>query len=272
MDRRTLIAAGLAAALPARAPRAQGTALRLGLAPYLSPAALLALFRPVVEHLQRQLGRPVETYTARDFQALAAAVRGGEYDLALVPAHLGRVALADWRWLPVARTIVATPVLVVVRGAGPVQTAADLRGRRVGTLDLLSLTSAVGARWLAQQQLPESLVTPMPSVNSALIALERDELGAVVATESQMRSLPPTTPGGQRTLARIDDVPGPVYVARPGTPPEVLARLRDALGSVVPDASRPHTAANSRPVPLAAADLDGIEPYAAYLRAQLAGR
>lgn len=196
MNRRALIATLMGAALPAGAPRAQDRVLRLGLAPYLSPAALLALFRPVVGHLQQQLALPVEAYTARDFLALATAVRAGDYDLALLPAHLGRVAIADWRWLPVARTIAATPVLVVVRGDGPVRSASDLHGRPVGTLDLLSLTSAVCARWMAQQQMPESMIVPMPSINSALIALERDELGAVVATASQMQSLPAATPTG----------------------------------------------------------------------------
>lgn len=272
MERRSLIAAALAAGLPARAPGAQDSPLRLGLAPYLSPAALLTLFRPVVDQLQRQLGQPVEAYTARDFLALAVAVRAADFDLALLPAHLGRVAMTDWRWLPLVRTLESTPVLVVVRGEGPVREAADLVGRRLGSLDLMSLTSAVGVRWLVQQGLPESVATPMPSVNSALIALERDELGAVVLTASQLQTLPPGTPGGQRTLARIGEVPGPVYVARPGTPPERLARLREALTGLTPDPARPRSAANTRPVALAAADLDPLEPYAAYLRRQLDGR
>jgi hypothetical protein len=67
-------------------------------------------------------------------------------------------------------------------------------------------------------------------------------------------------------------VPGPVYVARPGTPAARVARLRDALGSLAPDPLRPMSAANTRPLPLAASDLDRIEPYAAFLRAQLAQR
>lgn len=270
MKRRPFLIAGLG--LGTCAARAQAEPLRVGLAPYLSPAALLALFRPVVEHLQRRLGQPVEPYTARDFLALSRAVRAGEYEIALLPAHLGRIALADWRWLPLARTVETTPVLMLVRGAGPVRSAEDLRGQRVGTLDLLSLTSAVGARWLAARGLPDGAIQPMPSINSALIALERDELGGVVATASQVQSLPPGTPGGQRTLARLDDVPGPVYIARPDTPPAVLARWREALTSFAQDPARPRTAANTQPVPLVPADLDGVEGYAQFLRRQLEPR
>lgn len=267
MRRRTLLALPL---LPAAAARAQTAPLRVGLAPYLSPAALLTAFRPLTEHLQRHLGQPVETYTARDFLAISRSVRDTEHDLALVPAHLGRVALSDWRWQPLARTVAATSVVVIVRGGGQVRRAADLRDAAVGMLDPLSLTAAVGARWLAEQGLDGLRVVALPSINSALIALERDEVAAVVAAATQLLGLPPSTPGGQRTLARLDDIPGPVWIARPGTPPETAARWRDALLAFVPDPARAITAANARPLPLAAADLDTVEPYAADLRRQLA--
>lgn len=270
MKRRSLLLAGLGAG--AGPLRSQPAPVRLGIAPYLSPAALLALFRPVVDHLERRLGQSVEAYTARDFRALGQAVQAGEYDIALLPAHQGRIALADWRWQPLARTIEMTPVLLLVRGAGPVRSLGDLRGLRVGTLDLLSMTSAAAARWLVAQGLSESAIQPMPSINSALIALERDELGAVVATQNHVQSLPAGTPLGQRTLARLEDVPGPVYVGRPDAAPEVLARWRDALTSFVPDPARPRTASNTRPVPLTLTDLDVVEPHAAYLRRQLGAR
>jgi phosphonate transport system substrate-binding protein len=269
MKRRTLLTN---AALAATGARAQAQPLRLGLAPYLSPAALLATFRPVSEHLQRTLGQPVETYTARDFRALSQAVQAGEYDIALLPAHMARLAITDWRWQPLARSIDATPVVVLVRGAGPVRDATDLRGRTLGTLDPLSLTAAVGARWLVEQGLPDARIVVLPSINSALIALERDELAAVVAAASQLLALPAGTPGGQRTLARVEQIPGPTYVARPGIDAATAARWREALLAIVPDPARPRTASNTRPVPLTLADLDGVEPYAAYLRWQLAAR
>lgn len=269
MKRRTLLTG---AALAAVGADAQAQALRLGLAPYLSPAALLAVFRPVGEHLQRTLGQPVETYTARDFRALWQAVQASEYDIAMLPAHMARLAVTDSRWQPLARSIDATAVVVLVRGTGPVRDPADLRGKAVGTLDPLSLTAAVGARWLAERGLQDTPVVVLPSINSALIALERDELAAVVAASSQLLSMPAGTPASQRTLARVEQIPGPCYVARPGVDAPTVARWREALLSIVPDPARPRTAANARPVPLGLADLEAVEPYAAYLRRQLVVR
>jgi phosphonate transport system substrate-binding protein len=177
-------------AAPATAPAAP---LRVGLAPYLSPAALLAAFRPLREHLERALGEPVAFYTARDFHAQALALQRGELEFALVPAHLGRVAVADWGWTPMAGTIASTEVQVLVRDGGPVRSTQALRGRSVGMLDRLSLVAAVGTRWLADQGLRPGVdvtIAELPSINSALFALDRDEVGAVVAASTQLRALP----------------------------------------------------------------------------------
>lgn len=273
--RRRLLAAAAALGLTSAA-FGQGAAparWRLGLAPYLSPAALLEAFRPLREQLSAALGQPVDVFSARDFASLAAAVRQGEYELALLPAHVGRLALADWGWVPLAATVRATPVLMLVRDGGPVRSAADLRGRKVGMLDPLSLTAAVGTHWLKLQGLrPGEDVTlqSLPSINSALYALDRDEIGAVVAAASQLRSLPPATPRSERALAEVHDIPGPVYLARPGLAPDALARLRTALLAYRPDPAHPVTAANTRLTPLSAADLEPVEPYAAVARQLLA--
>lgn len=273
--RRHLLAAFGAAPLAATAQTAAAAPLRLGLAPFLSPAALLATFRPVREHLERTLAQPVEAVTARDFVALAAAVQRGDYDIALLPAHMARLAVADWGFAPLARTVNNTEVRLLVRDDGPVRSAADLRGRRIGMLDLHSLSAAVTLHWLRGQAggLADAVeVVPLPSVNSALYALARDEVHAVAATATQLLTLPPETPRNHRALVVLGEIPGPWYVARGGVAPAQLARWREAFRSFVPDPARPTTAANSPLRPLSAADTEVLEPYAAHLRRQLAGR
>lgn len=265
-------AAVQALALLAATRVAAAETIRLGLAPYLSPAALLNTFRPVREHLERTLAQPVELVTARDFTALAVATRRGDYEIALLPAHMARMAVADWGWAPLARTVAATEVRVLVRDGGPVGVGADLRGRRIGMLDLHSLTAAVGVQWLHAHTPPladEVEIVVLPSINSALYALARDEVHAVVAAASQLAALPPQTPTNHRVLATLSDIPGPWYVAHPRTPAATLARWRDALFAFVPHAAAPATASNSRLTPLAVADTLVVEPHAAYLRRQL---
>jgi phosphonate transport system substrate-binding protein len=266
--RRSLLATLLAWAAPGWSA---GPPLRLALAPFLSPTALLTTFRPVREHLERELDRPVEMVTAKDFRALIDATRRGEHDIVQLPAHLARLAITDWRCEQLAGTVEAVDVLVLVKADGPVDGAAALKGRRAGMLDPLSLTATVGRRWLQQQGLSADVeVLALPSINSALFALDRAEVAMVVAGRTQLVNLPPSTPRGERVLAVIGDIPGPIYVARPGLPAADLARIRAAMASFQPDPARPRSAANSPLRPLTAARLAALDPFAAIARQALA--
>ncbi len=263
----------LAAWLGSAGAAAADGPLRIGLAPYLSPAALLAAFRPMREHLERRLSRPVEMVTAKDFAALIDATRRGDYDAALLPAHIARLAVADWRFEPLANVPEPVVVQVLVRAGGPINGLADLRGGRAGMLDALSLTATVGRQWLQEQGLAASVtVLALPSINSALIALDRGDVEMVVAGASQLVTLPASTPRTERVLATVREIPGPVYVGHPRLAPAELAGLRAALAAYRPDASRPTTTTNAVLQPVTAEQLAPLEPFAAQARRALAQR
>ncbi len=273
--RRSLIAAALAAPalLVARAVRAQAgpAPLSISLAPFLSPAALLAAFRPLREYLERSLARPVEMVTAKDFRSLCETVRTQRQEVAMMPAHLARLAIADWNYRPLVATLDSFQTLVLVRRDSPVRTPADLRGAVVGTLDALSLTATVGQLWLREQGLADTVtLQTVPSINSALFALDRGELGAVIAGDTQLAGLPATTPRSERVLATVRDAPGPIYVARTSLAPAELEALRAAMIAFTPDPARPITAANARLHAVEPALLARLDPLAAIARRALA--
>lgn len=281
-SRRTLLTQGLQlagglAALATGRSQAQavagGEALAIVLAPFLSPAALLSAYRPMREHLQQALRRPVAMLTAKDFRTLVDETRRKEHRVVQLPAHLARLAMLDWGWQMLAAPATQGYVVVGVKQAGPVQTAQDLRGRSVGMLDALSLTATVGRRWLELQGVTADVkIVAMPSVNSALFALDRDEIAAFVAADTQLRMLPDTTPRGDRVLARIGDIPGPVFLASPDMPAAECERLRQAMGLFMPDPSRPPGAPNALLSPLPESRLKLLDGYAAIARQALAAR
>ena len=272
LSRRRSLVAIAALAGGALAPlHAAGLPLRLGLVPYLSPTVLLSAFRAVREHLERSLDRPIEMLTAKDFRSLVEATARNEYDVLLLPAHLARLAMIDWHYEPLAGTIEVAHVLVLVKGAGSIRTAADLKGERAGMLDALSLTASVGIQWLQDEGLTADVkVQPMPSLNSAMFALDSGEVAMVVATTTQLLMLPASTPRQERVLATIRNIPGPIYVARPGLPAEELARIRAALTSFRPDPAQPTTVPNSVLRSVSAAELVALEPFVVGARKALA--
>jgi len=250
---------------------AAGAPLRIALAPFLSPTALLNAFRPLREHLERELDRPVEMVTEKDFRSLVEATRRLDHDVVQLPAHLARLAMVDWRYQQLAGTLELVDVQVLVRVDGPVREPAGLKGQRVGMLDPLSLTATVGRRWLQQQGLADEVeVLALPSINNALFALDRGEVAMIVAGSTQLAVLPPSTPRSERVLATIGNIPGPVYVARPTVAAAEIERIRAAMGSFRPDPARPLTAANSALRPHDAARLASLDPLAAVARQALA--
>ena len=215
LSRRRLLA-GLAAptlALGGAGARAQGPGadvpLRFLLTPYLPPAALMRGFERLRAHFAAQLGREVASRSGRDFRHVAESVRDGEADIALLPAHLARLATLDWGCEALAQTFGAVHVQLLVRPDGPVRRIADLGRRgdeplpRVGVLDPLSFSAAVGQNWLGERGLRAGVdyrLENLPSVPSALHALSRDEVAVVVLADTQLRNLPPQTPTGFKVM------------------------------------------------------------------------
>lgn len=274
LHRRTLLGAAAALALPAVALGAQedGTPLSISLAPFLSPNALLATFRPLREHLERTLRRPVEMVSARDFRSQASAVGSGQHDAAMLPAHVARLAMLDWKCLLLAATVDSVRVQVLVRRDSPVRHALELRGQRIGMSDALSLTATAGRQWLREQGLAGALeIVTLPSLNSALHALDRGEVAVVIGAETQLRALPSETPRNFRVLTTAGEIAGPMYVAHPRLPEAQREALRAALLSFVPDPARPLTAANANLHLPDAALLARLDPLAAIARQVLAG-
>ncbi len=276
VSRRVALSAALTAPLwltvhGARA-QATGTApLTIVLSPFLSPASLLAAFRPLREHLERVLARPVEMRTTRDFRSLCESVRLQQQDAAMLPAHLARLAIADWGYRALAATIDSLDVLVLVRRDSPAKTPADLRGGSVAMLDPLALTATVGRQWLQEQGLLDAVtVQTAPSINSALFALDRGDAQAIIAGRTQLFGLSVNTPRNERVLATLRGIPGPIYVARPGLPAADFEALRAAMMGFRHDASREVTAANSSLHPVAPALLEQLDPLAAIARRTLA--
>ncbi|WP_341892755.1 PhnD/SsuA/transferrin family substrate-binding protein [Variovorax sp. YR752] len=274
LNRRTWLGAAAALALPSVASRAQDASapISISLAPFLSPHALLAAFRPLREHLELALRHPVEMVSARDFRSQADAVRGGRHDAAMLPAHVARLAMLDWNHRLLAATLDSLRVQVLVRSDSPVQQAEALRGQRIGMGDALSLTATVGRQWLREQGLAAAVeVVELPSVNSALHALDRGEVVSVICGDSQLNALPPQTPRNFRVLASIGEIPGPMFVGRPGLPEARREALRAALLSFTPNPARPPTAANAKLHVPDAAQLARLDPLAVIARQVLAG-
>lgn len=227
------VAAGLLVFLvrPALAGN-QAPALTVGVAPYLSTRALLSVYRPLQTHLEGRLGGRVEVFTAADFRAFFESALAGGYDLAIMPAHLARLAERGHGFVPLVRYSSGGRGLLVTRRGTGITTPGDLRGKVVAAPDRLALGTIVVFDWLRARGLqPEQdfIVFQTPSFNSAMHALGNGEAVAAVSAPAALSQMEPSLRDSVQVVVDTGEFLNLVYLAHPRLAPETRARLKAAL-------------------------------------------
>lgn len=138
------------AALPfCSAARAQEAPLRLGIAPFNSPTSLFHAHRPLIQYLEKSLGRPVRLYTSADHAAFLNDSLDKRFDILITPPHFGVLCL-DYDYVPLARYKAPFTFIFVVRADSSLKNSRDLRGKRIAFPDYASFFTQAGIQKLAK--------------------------------------------------------------------------------------------------------------------------
>ncbi len=251
--------------------------ITVGLAPNVSPRTILSAYQPLRAQLEAELQRPVELYTAPDFSTFYQRALKEEYDLFLIPAHMGWLAHLEAGAQPVAQFAKLQEGVVLVRRDRPVRRVADLQGRRVVFADPLAIVTLRGKDWLAEQGLAvQSPLRGLPYFthhDAALLAVLHGEADAAIVSSVPLLLGPAEVREGLVTLATIGTYPANVFMARAGLPAADLARIQAALLGLG-DGSQAGRAFLTRHrldavVPLGTRDLKPMDGYARRVRTSL---
>lgn len=244
------------------APAARAQELRLGVLPRLPVAELTEMFTPLADHLSRATGRRVRLVIARDFDAFAAEVRGGELDLAfsnplvyvqlarqveLVPLALAREQKGGKRFRGV----------ILARKESGFRGIASLKGKRLVFVDESSLGGYLAQALLLKRHgfdvRRDFTLLPFAGTHDAVAAaVSRGAADAGGVREDDIEKL-----AGKVDLSRLEIVAFTDYFS--GWPVYATSRvdagtrdaLRRALLGLKPGAA-----------PLAAAGLEALGPVA----------
>ncbi|MBK8638268.1 MAG: phosphate/phosphite/phosphonate ABC transporter substrate-binding protein [Chromatiaceae bacterium] len=229
---------------PAQAPAAgapQGDALLFAIHPYDTPSRLLARFQPLCDYLGAEIGRPVRPYIAHSYDDQIRLITGGQVDLAyLGPAPYlsasGRIR-DDPTWggleLVAAETlhgVAGYRSVILVREQSPIQTLADLRGRRFAFADHRSY----GGHFIPRAQLWEAGLTLADLGDYSYLGRHERVALAVAHGDFDGGGLREDVARlyldrGLRIIATSPLLPPHVIVARPGLDPDLAAAVRQAL-------------------------------------------
>lgn len=237
-SRRRIFLRGLSAFLaclrltPVRAQRGVKP-LVLGIVPNLSPRSMLTVYQPLRAQLETFLARPVMLFTAPDFHTFYQRTLDGEYDIALMPAHLARLAQIEGGLMPFAKFLPAQFGLVAVRNNSVLHMAADLRGKRIALVDRIALVTLRGEDWLQAQgvAIDSHALTPMHFTyhNAAVEAVLNGRADAAIVSSGPFNTMPKDLREAARILASLGDMPANVFVAHPRLRLAEVEELRSVL-------------------------------------------
>lgn len=209
---------------PAPAARAQdpaGSALEIGVFPYLSTRTLLATYQPLQRFLEQRLARPVVIVTASDMRTFVERTLAGAYPFVVTAPHFARLAQTQSGYRPLLRAQRDLAGLIVVARDSPMRSLADLKGKTLATPDDLAIVSRLALDLLRQhglKPLEDLSVEEMPSHNAALQAVRQGAVAAAAVSNTAFEQVTGDQQQNFRVLATTASVPHVMILARRDVP------------------------------------------------------
>jgi phosphonate transport system substrate-binding protein len=216
------------------AAAAQQEALRVGIIPYLTPNVLMNLFQPLRQHLEKDLGRPVELYTATDVRSFARRTLKPDFDIVITAAHQARLAQLDGGYQPLARFTGPLHAAVVVAKNSSINQLKDLRGRRVAITDRSILVNIVMSKIFADLKLADKdfdFVT-VNSQNTAIISTAQGESDAAIIAHFALDQSPEDQRRAVRVIYRSEALPNVTLLASAKIDGALREKIRASLLSL----------------------------------------
>lgn len=195
-------------------------ALRLGILPVLNPRASLEVFQPLLDYLGKGAFARPELHTTPDFHVLYQRIRDGQFDLALVPPHLARLAQVDLGWHLLARCSPAHhALLLALEDTGPARIE-DLRGGTIAVLDRSALVVLMVLEALAQRGMQEGRdfsLLETRNYESSRLSVTQGRAHAFVSRSKGF--FEPQVRESLKTLLDAGTLPGYGFIATPRLSP-----------------------------------------------------
>lgn len=227
---RAVLGLALAAALPARGAEPQAP-LKLATHPYAGTLSLISTHRPLQQYLSKSLQRPVDFFTAANFDAFVDSLMAGEYDIVLCPPHFAVLAM-EKGYLPLFHYRARLEPILAVRRDGPIKGPLDLRGKTIAMADRSAFIRIVIVRWLTDHGLVagrDYRILERPTHAASMTAAVLGEADAGLATTTAIKQLVPDVQAQLRAVSSGLSFPHLFTLAHRRLGAAEIERVRAAL-------------------------------------------
>lgn len=208
---------GLMLAGPA-AVRAAEKPLIFGVFPKLTARQTVTVYLPLAKSMEKQLGRPVAIYSARDFETFVEHTARGEYDILLTAPHLAWLAHQDAGYAPLMKYAEPTRGLLVVADASAYRRPEEMRGRTIATADAIAVTVLAAEAELAARGIERRIDYQTRDAGTHLNAVMQVINGRADAAMLGLHPyllLPPEVRARLRILVETGPVSSLMYLTHP---------------------------------------------------------
>lgn len=205
--------------------------VRLGIHPYASTLALISAHKPLQQYLSSQLGRPVEFYTAQNFETFVDVLLAGGYDIAISPPHFAVLAM-ETHYVPLVRYRSRLEPVLAIRKDAPFRRAEDFRGKRIAMADASAIIRIATVKWLADHGMVAGIdyrIVERPTHGAAVAAAVMGEADAGVITAEALKLLPVDLQSQVQILGTGEWLPHLFTLANRALGEADIARLKQAL-------------------------------------------
>jgi phosphonate transport system substrate-binding protein len=212
--------------------------LQLGVLPNVSARVLLQQYEPMLRHLQKTLGRPVQFSSAPNWSSFYRRAGHEEFDIVIAASNVARLIQTDFAYRPILALHPKVPALFVTLSSTNGSVTDILRGQQLVLANPASLVALEGLSWLRSQGLQANqdyqtlTVRSEDSVGNTLI---RGEAAGGILSLGELRQHPPNVRDQLKVHSAFKEVAGFVVLVSPALPASTQQRIRQQLLSFAQD-------------------------------------
>jgi phosphonate transport system substrate-binding protein len=178
--------------LVAEAAPKEEDVLRIGIAPFNTPVALLKTHQPLRDYLEQALSRPVMLFTSPNHGEFLRDSVNGRFDIVIIPPHMGAVLLQR-DFVPLVRYKNVFDFIFVVRADQGFTTVSALKGKRIAFPDRMAVFNVAGIKFLEDMGMKRDVdyvYSEHPTHAAAMTAVVMNMADAAVTGYPPLKQMP----------------------------------------------------------------------------------
>jgi len=209
----------------------QKDVLRIGIVPFNSPAGLFRTHKPLRDHMEAKLKRPVALFSSNSHAEFLRDALAGQFDIVIVPPHFGGLCLQHG-FAPLVRYQGELDLIFAVRSDRDYQTASALRGKKIAFPDRMAIFHIAGVKFLedvGMRRDKDYIHMEFPNHLAAIMAVALGMADAAVTGYPALRQMPPDIRGKLKAVSWNKNLPQLMTLARKELGKDEILRIKKAL-------------------------------------------